>query len=82
MPNFYSQFDNFTAFKGLYRVWVRTDDREGAPLVARWIDPRVAQGDSQAEDKNFQTCEEICLGEESGELEADSVLHLTFVGAF
>lgn len=82
MRKFYSQFDNFTAPKGLYRVWVRTDDREGARLVARWIDPRVEETASHAEDESFQICAEIRFGEESGELEADPALPLAFAGAF
>jgi hypothetical protein len=81
MCNFYDQFTNFAAPKGLYRVWVRADDREGVPLVARWIDPRKENG-SEAEDKNVHICEEICLGGESAECEVDPALHLAFAGAF
>lgn len=82
MRNFYSQFDNFTAPKGLYRVWVRADGREGAPLVARWIDPRTEDNGSHADDKNFQIRVEFCLAEESAELETDPALQFVFAGAF
>lgn len=62
MGTFCREFNNFTAPKGLYRVWVRADDRVGAPLVARWTDPRV-------EGKISPTHEGLCI-EEQAEVEA------------
>jgi len=62
MRNFFEQFTSFTAPKGLYCVWVHDCDRAGAPLVARWIDPRV-------EEKISPVHEEFCV-EEKEEAEA------------
>jgi hypothetical protein len=82
MRSFYDQFTNLAAREGLYRVWVRANDREGSPLVARWIDPRGGENVSPGEDKKFQMREEVCLDEESSALEADPDLEPVFAGAF
>jgi len=42
-----NDFANITTHRGLYRVWVRADEIEGAPLVARWIDSRAESLESQ-----------------------------------
>jgi len=38
---------NPTTHRGLYCVWVRADEIEGAPLVARWVDSRAESLESQ-----------------------------------
>lgn len=81
MRNFYGQIIDLEATNGVYRVWVHADGREGAPLVARWIDPRAEENGSHA-DHVFQICEERYLGDESAEAEIDPALQLTFTGAF
>jgi len=43
-------FANITTRRGLYRVWVRADEIEGAPLVARWVDSRAESLESQVQD--------------------------------
>ncbi|HVB86099.1 MAG TPA: hypothetical protein VNK23_05455 [Candidatus Dormibacteraeota bacterium] len=63
MRNFFEQFTNLAAPKGLYCVWVRAADRERASLVARWIDPRIEAG-------VFPAHEEFCVITEEPEAEA------------
>jgi len=82
MRNFCDEITNFTSPRGLYRVWVRADDREGAPLVARWVDTRVKENAQQADDKKVQICEKACFAQGSAEVEIDPALHLAFSGAF
>ena len=43
-------FANITTRRGLYRVWVRADEIEGAPLVARWIDSRAESLESRKQE--------------------------------
>jgi hypothetical protein len=81
MRNSLEKVTNLAARKGLYRIWVRADDREGSRLVARWTDLRVEENGSRAEDKNF-ICDEISCGGDSAELQSDSALQLTAAGAF
>jgi hypothetical protein len=42
---------NFTAFSGLYRVWVPLRDDGKSPLISIWIDPSLQAFQSRAEDK-------------------------------
>lgn len=47
MRNTTNNLADLTTHRGLYRVWVRADEIEGAPLVSRWIDSRVESLESQ-----------------------------------
>jgi hypothetical protein len=82
MRGVYDQITSFPARQGLYRIWVRANDRKGAPIVARWIDPRVEESVFQTAERNFEICEEICLAEESPESESGLHLGLVIAGAF
>jgi len=78
MRNFFEQLNNFMAPRGLYCVWVRADDSEGAPLLARWIDPR-------GEEKMSPAHENLCAEEqaEAEALQSDADLALACAaGAF
>lgn len=82
MRIFYDEITKLAASKVLYRVWLRTSGPDGALLVARRIDPRVAGSAPRAENKNFQVCEPTCLNENPPELEIDPALQGAFAGAF
>ena len=42
---------NFTAFSGLYRVWVPLRDDGKSPLISIWIDPSLQGFQSRGEEK-------------------------------
>src|SRR5271163_4107768 len=45
MPNTVNKFETFLAgpagCQGLYCVWMRAQETQGAPLIAVWIDPQM-----------------------------------------
>lgn len=41
MFNEMNTLSNFVNRKGLYRVWIRANEAQGAPLVSIWIDPEM-----------------------------------------
>jgi hypothetical protein len=45
MPNIVHKFETFMAGpagrQGLYCVWIRSQEIQGAPLIAMWIDPQM-----------------------------------------
>jgi hypothetical protein len=56
MPYIGNKFENFAARQtqrqGLYCVWIRAQETQGAPMIAVWIDPRMRgmeEGASDAE---------------------------------
>jgi hypothetical protein len=47
MFNNTSTLPNFASRRGLYRVWIRANEAENAPLVSVWIDPEMSAFEPQ-----------------------------------
>jgi hypothetical protein len=67
MCNFKNNFENSTARKSLYRVWVSLHDDGRAPLRAIWIDPTMAAFERQS------LHDDIRLSEASDSLIVDEI---------
>lgn len=51
MTNLKGNFNGFANQAGIYRVWVPLHDDGQAPLISIWIDPRMTDFKSQAQEE-------------------------------
>jgi hypothetical protein len=61
MSDIISNFENATARRGLYRVWIRAHEGENAALICVWIDPAMRAFEPSGEEEacDFETAPDL-----------------------